>query len=94
MEGNVWTEIPNIEDLIPLWRKLHSLLVVGMEESEIEPSSLGKDRDWNRRYYKPSQNPPEARWRCCRSARNAHILSCMLRFFAALRLALEPDPEF
>ena len=40
------------------------------------------------------KNPSEARWRCYGSARNAHILPCMLRFFAAPRLALEPDPHF
>jgi hypothetical protein len=40
------------------------------------------------------KNASEGPWRCCGSAQNAHILSCMLRFFAEPRLALNPDPHF
>jgi len=36
----------------------------------------------------------KTRWLCCRPAQNAHILSCMLRFFADLRLALRHSPNF
>jgi 4-carboxymuconolactone decarboxylase len=31
---------------------------------------------------------------CCGPAQNAHILPCMLRFFATPRLALNPNPLF
>jgi hypothetical protein len=31
---------------------------------------------------------------CIKPAQNAHILACMLRFFAVSRLAMNPDPHF
>ena len=31
---------------------------------------------------------------CIKPAQNAHILACMLRFFAVPRLAMNPDPHF
>jgi hypothetical protein len=40
------------------------------------------------------KNACDAPWRRCESAQNAHILPCMLCFFAAPRLALNPDPLF
>jgi hypothetical protein len=45
----------------------------------------------NRTYLKKAS---KASLRRCGSAQNAHILPCMLRFFAVPRLALSPDPHF
>ena len=39
-------------------------------------------------------NASESPWRRCVPAQSAHILPCMLRFFAVPRLALNPDPHF
>ena len=36
------------------------------------------------------KTPSEAQWLRCKPLQNAHILTCMLRFFIGLRLALEP----
>jgi hypothetical protein len=36
----------------------------------------------------------KAIWRRCEPPQNAHILTCMLRFFVGLRLALWPNLRF
>jgi hypothetical protein len=45
----------------------------------------------SRTHLKNVSSGPELR---CGPAQNAHILPCMLRFFAIPRLALNPDPLF
>ena len=47
--------------------------------------------DSSRTHLKNSLTPE---WLCYRTAQKPHILPCMLRFFAALRLALGRDPYF
>jgi hypothetical protein len=49
-------------------------------------------REQNTRSY--LKNASEVPWRGCESAQNSHILPCMLRFFAAPHLALNPDSLF
>ena len=41
-----------------------------------------------------SKNPLKARWRRCKTAQNAHVLPCTLRFFAFLRFAIIALIEF
>ena len=68
-----------------------------MAESNETIVSLSQARDLyslcidTRSHLKKASKAP---WRRCGSAQNAHILPCMLRFFAAPRLALNPDSPF
>ncbi len=52
----------------------------------------GPGVNYNNRTYLNNSLTPE--WLRCRPSQKPHILPCMLRFFAALRLALGRDPYF
>jgi len=51
---------------------------------------------WPAKCRTPLRNAPKSPWRRCGSAQNAHILPCMLRFFAcpAIALATADRPPF